>query len=77
MGKLPVEITRQIYEYDPTYKELFDKTLKQLRCYWFIYRCSECFNTWNKCSCYCATCRTYLCLCRQIYVDQDSVYEDD
>ena len=44
MDKLPTEITRKIYEYDSTYKELFDKTLKQLRCYCFIYRCSQCLS---------------------------------
>ena len=77
MDKLPVEITRIIYDYDPTYRELFDKSLKRLRCYCFIYRCSECFKPYNRCFCYCVTCGTYLRFCRQIYYDQDSVYEDD
>ena len=33
MDKLPVEITRIIYAYDPTYKERFDTLLKQLNCH--------------------------------------------
>ena len=77
MDKLPIEIMIQIYEYDPTYKNKFDKVLKQLSAHCFICRCSECFKRWNNCLCYCVTCGTYLKFCRQIYVDQDSVYEDN
>ena len=61
----------------PTYRELFDKSLKQLSAHCLIYRCSECFKPYNRCFCYCETCRTYLRFCQQIYYDQDSVYEDD
>ena len=76
MDKLPVEITTAIYEYDPTYKHMVDKVLKQMIELSFIHRCSECFKPWNSCYCYCSTCRTYLRVCRQIYFDKDSLYED-
>ena len=75
MDKLPVEITRIMYEYDPTYNNKFDKVLKQLSAHCFIYRCSECFKPYNRCFCNCVTCGTYFRFCRQIYFDQDSVYE--
>ena len=65
-----------MYEYDLTYKIKFCKVLKQLFAHCFMYRCSECFNKWNNCSGYCVTCGTYLRFCRQINVDQDSVYEN-
>ena len=42
MDKLPVEITRKIYEYDYTYRDKFDKVLMQLRCHCFIYNCQIC-----------------------------------
>ena len=77
MDKLPIEVIRNIYEYDPTYNIKFDRVLKQLYAHCFIYRCSECFKPYNHCFCYCSTCRTYLRFCRQIYYDQDSTYEDD
>ena len=32
MDKLQIEAIREIYEYDSTYRELFDKSLKQLFC---------------------------------------------
>ena len=51
MDKLPVEITREIYEYDSTYKIKSDKVLKQLSAHCFIYRCRICFNEWGNCFC--------------------------
>ena len=48
MDKLPVGITRTIYEYDNTYNIKFDKVLKQLSDHCFIYRCSECFKPYNR-----------------------------
>ena len=77
MGNLPVEVIRQIYSYDPTYKEHFDQVLPQLNIQWFIYRCSECFKPYNQCFCYCPTCRTYLRFCRQIYFQMGDTTEDD
>ena len=77
MDKLPVEITRKIYEYDDTFKIEFDKVLKQLRCFCFFYRCHFCFKQWNNCSCYCKVCKTYLKYCHQLYYDENSTYEDD
>ena len=77
MDNLPVEVIREIYEYDATYKINFDKVLTQLSAYIFIYRCPECFNEWAKCFCYCKICRTYLRFCHQIYFDNESTYGDD
>ena len=77
MDKLPIEVIRNIYEYDPTYNIKFDKVLNQLSAHIYIYRCSECFKELNKCFCYCKICRTYLRFCHQIFYDKDSVYEDD
>ena len=77
MDKLPVEAIRKIYEHDHTDEIKFDKVLTQLTAHCFIYRCSECFKEWNKCFCYCKTCRTYLRPCHQIYFDEESTYEDD
>ena len=77
MDKLPIDVIRQIYEYDSTSKIKFDKVLTQLSAHIFIYRCSECFKEWNECFCYCKICRTYLRFCHQIFFDKDSVYEDD
>ena len=76
MDKLPVEITRKIYEYDPTYRELTDKSLKQLSAHCFIYRCSGCFKPYKRCFRYCVTCGTYLRLCRQIYFSPGDMEED-
>ena len=77
MDILPIEITRTIYEYDSTFKIVFDKVLRQLRCYCYIYRCSECFKPYNKCFCYCTDCRTYLRFCRQIYFEPNDMEEDE
>ena len=76
MDNLPIEVIRQIYEFDSTYKIKFDKVLKQLAAHIYIYRCSECFKEWNKCFCYCKIGRTYPRFCNQIFYDKDSVYED-
>ena len=77
MDKLPVEIIRKVYEYDPTYRESFDKTLRQLRVFCFVYRCSECFKPYNKCFCYCNVCKTYLRFCKQIYFENNDPEEDE
>ena len=39
MDKLPTTIIQQIYEYDNTYKDVFDKVLLRLDLHCFIYRC--------------------------------------
>ena len=36
MDKLPIEVIRNIYEYDSTHKIKFDKVLKQLSAHCFI-----------------------------------------
>ena len=77
MENLPIEITRTIYEYDPTYRYVFNKVLVQLKCNFFIYNCNECCKKWNDCFCYCKTCKTYLKYCHQIYFDSNSTDEDD
>ena len=41
----PDEVIRNIYKYDCSYKEIFDKVLIQLNMHCFIYRCSECYIT--------------------------------
>ena len=43
MDKLP-NIIQHIYEYDNTYKEKFDKVLKQLTAHCLIYNCRICFK---------------------------------
>ena len=77
MDNLPIEITRKIYEYDSTYREVFNRVLIQLRVNFFIYNCHLCNRRWNLCYCYCSVCRTYLKYCHQIYYDENSVYEDN
>ncbi len=77
MNNLPIDIIRNIYEYDNTFKIEFDKVLRQLRCYSFVYRCSICCKPWNRCCCYCKVCKTYLKFCQQIYYDENSTYEDE
>ena len=77
METLPIEITRKIYEYDSTYRNVFNKVLIQLKCHFFIYNCHLCFKRWQKCLCYCSVCHTYLKYCHQIYYDQEEEdYED-
>ena len=76
MEKLPVEV-RQIYSYDPTYKDIFDKVLISLKIHCFIYRCSECYKPYNKCCCYCQTCRTYFRFFKQLYFKDGDMTEDD
>ena len=77
MNNLPNDIIRNIYEYDNTYRESFDKTLRQLRVFCFVYRCSECFKPYNKCFCYCNVCKTYLRFCKQIYFENNDPEEDE
>ena len=77
MDNLPIEITRKIYEYDSTYREIFNRVLIQLRVNFYIYNCHLCCKPWNKCFCYCNVCRTYLKFCHQLYFDENSTYEDD
>ena len=76
MDKLPIEVIRQIYEYDNTFKIKFDKVLQQMMAHCFIYNCHICFKPWNNCCCYCGVCKTYLKLCQHIYYDERSTYED-
>ena len=77
MDTLPIEIIRKIYEYDSTYKEMFGNTLLQLRCYAFIYRCSDCFKPFNRRFCYCPDCRTFKRFCKQIYYAPSDMEDDD
>ena len=77
MDKLPTTIIQQTYEYDPTYKDMFDKVMIQLNVHTFNYRCSECYRHYNNCYCYRKTCRTFLRFCRQLHFDQNSMTEDD
>ena len=77
MDKLPSNIIQHIYEYDNTYKEQFDKVLKQLTAHCFIYNCRICFKPYNNCCCYCSRCKTYLKFCQQTYYDEMSTYEDE
>ena len=39
MDNLPTTIIQHIYEYDSTYKHIFDKVLISLKLHCFIYRC--------------------------------------
>ena len=57
MDKLPIEVIRQIYEYDSTFKIKFDKVLKQLMAHCFIYNCRICCKPYNNCCCYCSVCK--------------------
>ena len=77
MDNLPIEITRKIYEYDSTYREIFNRVLIQLRVNFYIYNCHLCCKKWQKCMCYCSVCHTYLKLCHQIYYEYGDDYEDD
>ena len=78
MDKLfPEEVIRNIYSYNPTYKEHVDKVLKQMVAHCFIYSCHCCMNTWNNCFCYCKVCKTYLKYCHQIDYDEMSTNEDE
>ena len=77
MNKLPNDIIRNIYEYDSTYRDQFDKTLRQLRCFCLIHRCEICFKPYNKCFCYCNVCKTYLRFCKQIYFENNDPEEDE
>ena len=76
MDKLPSSIIQTIYEYNSTYKEKYDKVLRQLRCYAFIYRCDSCYKPFNKCWCYCPDCRTFKRFCKQIYFQPNDMEDD-
>ena len=67
MDNLPVEVIREIYEYDATYKIKFDSVLTQLAAHMFIYRCKLCFKHYGTCYCYCPNCQTYLKYCHFLY----------
>ena len=77
MDKLPSSIIQHIYEYDNTYKLIFDKVLKQLSAHCFIHNCQICFKPYNNCCYYCTVCKTYLKFCQHIYYDEKSTYEDE
>ena len=77
MDKLPSNIIQHMYEYDNTYKEKFDKVLKQLTAHCFIYHCRICFKPYDNCCCYCGVCKSYLKFCQQIFYDEMSTYEDE
>ena len=77
MDKLPFEVSRQIYSYDPAHKGIVDTVLIQLKVHCFVYRCPECFKPYNQCVCYGQTCRTYLILCKQLYFKDGDMTEDD
>ena len=77
MDKLPIGVIRQMYAYDPTYTNKFNKVLKQLFAHCFIYRLSQMLQKLNNCHCYCETCRTYLKFCQHNYYDEMSTYEDE
>ena len=59
MDKLPVEVIRQVYSYDPTYKEHVDKVVKQMMCHCVIYNCHKCLTPWTNCLCYCKVCKPH------------------
>ena len=77
MDNLPIEVIKKFYDYDSTYRDVFNKVMVQLRCHFFIYKCHECCKPWNKCFCYCDVCRTYLKFCHQLYFDENDTYEDE
>ena len=77
MDNLPVGVIRNIYSYDPTYKEHFDKVLKQMVAQCFIYHCHFCMNRWSHCFCYCKVCKTCLTFCHQMLSDEMNTYEDE
>ena len=77
MDMLPTTIIQHMYEYNCTYKGLFDKVSISLKVHCFIYRRDQCCRHYNDCYCYCETCRTSLCFCRQLYFDQNSMTEDN
>ena len=55
----------------------FDKVFISLKLHCFIYRCSERYNPYNQCCCYCQTCRTYLRFCKQLYFKDGGMTEDE
>ena len=77
MDNLPIQITRETYSYDSTYRNVFNKVMVQLKVHFFIYNCNLCCKPWNSCYCWCPVCKTYLKFCHQIFYDENSTYEDD
>jgi hypothetical protein len=73
---LPVEIIRNIYAYDNTYRDVFERSLTRIRVDFYLYRCYECHRLWQKCNCYCKTCKSYKRYCHHIYYDDDDDIED-
>ena len=59
MDTLPVEVMREIYEYDNTYNIKFDNVLKQMMAH-FLYTDVVSVKEWDNCYCYCPNCQTYL-----------------
>ena len=77
MDKLPFEVIRRTYSFDPTYKYMFDKVLIPLKIHCMIYKCPECYKPYNRCFCYCQTCGTCLRFCKQLYFKDGDMTEDD
>ena len=73
---LPVEILRHIYEYDSTYRDEFERSLVRIKVDFYLYKCNDCHKRWQKCNCYCKTCKTYKRFCQQIYYDEGDEVED-
>ena len=76
MDNLPIEIIRNIYLYDSTYRDVFERSLVRIRVDFYLYKCQDCHKIWQKCNCYCPTCKTYKRFCNQIYYDEGDIIED-
>ena len=72
---LPVEILRNIYEYDSTYRDVFERSLMIIKVDFYLYKCVDCHKRWQKCNCYCKTCKTFKRFCQQIYYEEDDDME--
>ena len=44
MDNLPIEIIRNIYLYDGTYRDVFERSLVRIRIDFYLYRCDECYK---------------------------------
>ena len=77
MDNLPVEIIRNIYYYDSTYRDEFERSLMRIKIDFYLYRCCECHKRWQRCYCYCNKCKTCKRYCNQIYYDKDDDMEMD
>jgi hypothetical protein len=76
MNKLPIEIIRNIYLYDSTYRDEFERSLVRIKVDFYLYKCPDCYKKWQKCSCYCPVCKTYKRFCQQIYYEPGDIIED-